>query len=66
MLRSYNIITNILFQGGNIIMNLLSGLFTKGISVIFEFIGNFSVQDMCNGYFDEPEVPQELIDLHRN
>ena len=44
-------------------MNLLSGLFTKGISVIF---GNFSVQDMCNGYFDEPEVPQELIDLHRN
>ena len=46
-------------------MNLLIGLFTKGISAIFEFIGNFSAQDICNAYFDEPEVPQELIDLQR-
>lgn len=44
----------------NFFDNLLN-LFTK----LFESIGNFAKINTCTGYFDEPEVPQELLDLDK-
>ena len=48
------------FPGGNVIMNLLSDYLQKGL-VQFLNLSETSAQDICNAYFDEPEVPQELI-----
>ncbi|MDT4011979.1 cyclic lactone autoinducer peptide AgrD [Staphylococcus simulans] len=42
-------------------MELLNGIF-KLFAFIFEKIGNLAKYYPCFGYFDESEVPQELLD----
>ncbi|MGV3244403.1 cyclic lactone autoinducer peptide AgrD [Staphylococcus sp. 11261D007BR] len=44
----------------NFLDNLLN-LFTN----LFKSIGNFAKIDTCTVFFDEPEVPQELLDLDK-
>lgn len=46
-------------------MNFISIAFTKVFSFAFELVGSLSIQDICMAFFDEPEVPQELIDLKK-
>lgn len=38
------------------IFEILFNLFTA----LFKTLGNFAAMDPCTGFFDEPEVPQEL------
>ena len=42
-------------------MDILNGIF-KFSAFIFEQIGNIAKYNPCVGYFDEPEVPSELLD----
>lgn len=32
----------------------------KLFTIFFKALGNFAAWDPCTGYFDEPEIPQEL------
>lgn len=45
----------------NFIMDILNGIF-KLFAFIFEQIGNIAKYNPCVGFFDEPEVPSELLD----
>ncbi|MEL0538987.1 cyclic lactone autoinducer peptide AgrD [Staphylococcus debuckii] len=45
-------------------MDIFNAIF-KLIAFIFEQIGNVAKYYMCAGYFDEPEVPQELLDADK-
>ena len=47
-------------------MTVLFDLFIKFFSFLLESVGTLASYTPCATYFDEPEVPQELIDLHRN
>lgn len=38
------------------ILETIFNLFTK----FFKTLGTFAAMDPCTGFFDEPEVPQEL------
>ncbi|AYU55673.1 AgrD protein [Staphylococcus piscifermentans] len=42
-------------------MDILNGIF-KLFAFIFEQIGNIAKYNPCVGFFDEPEVPSELLD----
>ncbi|MGN5882448.1 MULTISPECIES: cyclic lactone autoinducer peptide AgrD [Staphylococcus] len=42
-------------------MDILNTIF-KLFAFIFEKIGNLAKWYPCAGYFDEPEVPQELFE----
>lgn len=42
-------------------MNILKGLFSKSISNVFAAIGGKSVIRGCTMFFDETEVPSELL-----
>ncbi|AVP37566.1 cyclic lactone autoinducer peptide [Staphylococcus felis] len=44
----------------NFLENVLS-LITK----LFQVIGNFAKINTCTVYFDEPEVPRELLDSNK-
>ncbi|MFO3702897.1 cyclic lactone autoinducer peptide [Staphylococcus felis] len=44
----------------NFLENVLS-LITK----LFQVIGNFAKINTCTGYFDEPEIPRELLDSNK-
>ena len=39
-------------------------LFTKFFSKILELVGSVATIKTCVLYFDEPEVPKELTELH--
>ena len=47
-------------------MTFITQLFIKLFSFFLETIGNIATINTCGGYFDEPEVPQELTDLKNN
>lgn len=42
-------------------MDIFNAIF-KLIAFIFEQIGNVAKYNPCVGFFDEPEVPSELLD----
>lgn len=46
-------------------MTFITQLFIKLFSFFLETIGNIATINTCGGYFDEPEVPQELTDLKK-
>lgn len=39
-------------------------LFTKFFSKILELVGSVATIETCVWFFDEPDVPKELTDLH--
>ncbi|QLK86455.1 cyclic lactone autoinducer peptide AgrD [Staphylococcus sp. 17KM0847] len=43
-------------------MNILDAIVTF-FTNLFKAIGNFGWYRTCTGYFDEPEIPRELLDL---
>ncbi|MBI5974794.1 cyclic lactone autoinducer peptide AgrD [Staphylococcus canis] len=45
-------------------MNIFEGLLSL-ITKLFQSIGNFARINTCTVYFDEPEVPRELLDLDK-
>lgn len=44
-------------------MTFFTQLFIKLFSLFLETVGNIATINTCGGYFDEPEVPQELTNL---
>lgn len=48
----------------NFIMDILNGIF-KLFAFIFEQIGNIAKYNPCAAFFDEPEVPKELLDTDK-
>ncbi|MEB6613323.1 cyclic lactone autoinducer peptide AgrD [Staphylococcus pasteuri] len=45
-------------------METLVNLFLKFFTSIMEFVGLVAGANPCAGYFDEPEVPDELTKLY--
>jgi len=48
----------------NFNMDILNGIF-KFFAFIFEQLGNIAKYNPCAGYFDEPEVPKELLEENK-
>ena len=46
-------------------MTFITDLFIKLFSLILETVGTLASYNVCGGYFDESEVPEELTNLER-
>ena len=46
-------------------MTFITDLFIKLFSLVLETVGTLASYTVCSGYFDEPEVPEELTNLKR-
>ncbi|MBH9580565.1 cyclic lactone autoinducer peptide [Staphylococcus felis] len=45
-------------------MNIFESILSL-ISKLFQAIGNFAAIETCHYFFDEPEVPRELLDFEK-
>ncbi|MCD8822075.1 cyclic lactone autoinducer peptide [Staphylococcus gallinarum] len=45
-------------------MNILDSVFNLAIK-LFSTLGAAVKASPCGGYFDEPEIPAELLELHK-
>ena len=46
-------------------MTFFTDLFIKLFSLVLETVRKKKKKTVCSGYFDEPEVPEELTNLKR-